>query len=511
MLTGGLEGQLQNAPFYRGGYSLLFSPFLDLSSDPSLVYHLVLVLNAALAASVFPLLYVLLTRYAGVEARTALWAALAGAAYPAVTVLSQVAMSENALFPLACVWLIAFGGLLAARDPRGSLLWGMGLGASTAALWTVHGRMVTAVVLTAVLVAWLGVRRRLPPAAVAAVLVVLAAGILGTHLLNTYLIDHNYGGSAPNEANDRLSSFWGGHGPLTAAANLLGQAWYLVVSTFGLAAVVFARVVARAGGLGAEEDREQLPPVTPILVVLTVLLLLVSAGSFPVRTRPDMLIYGRYVEVVTPVLVALGLAMLAGRKFPLRIFRPLLALALFSAAIVLIGVTASDSGDPNRFNISGLPFVTAQLGSAILIGAALVAGAGVWLISVASVRAPRYLGAVALALFLPVVVYGAWNPVLRSERDVYPSGWTSPEPVAEAHGIRSLGYDTDHYDAIGLYAYQWFLPQTSVRLFRGAHEPPPSRYFLSGRSWPREHPETGTVELWSARGRDQVLWRAGRF
>src|SRR6478672_8694926 len=95
VLAGGVAGQLDKAPFYRGGYSLLLWPLLKLSSDPELVYHLALVLNAALAASVFPLLYVLLVRFAGVDPRIAVWAAFAGAVYPALTVLSQVTLSEN--------------------------------------------------------------------------------------------------------------------------------------------------------------------------------------------------------------------------------------------------------------------------------------------------------------------------------------------------------------------------------------------------------------------------------
>src|SRR5215218_1262954 len=56
VIDGGLAGQLEQAPFYRGGYSLLIAPLLELSSSPGFQYHLVLVLNAALAASVFPLL-----------------------------------------------------------------------------------------------------------------------------------------------------------------------------------------------------------------------------------------------------------------------------------------------------------------------------------------------------------------------------------------------------------------------------------------------------------------------
>src|SRR3954470_7752359 len=173
VLAGGLAGQLEQAPFYRAGYSLLIAPLVELGS-PSFAYHLVLVLNAALAASVFPLLYLLLTRFGGVRREPALWAALGGAVYPALTVLSQVAMSENALFPLVVVWLIAFAGVLAEDRRRSEVAWAAGLGAATGALWAVHNRMTVAVALAVVGLIWLTWRRRLRPAALAAGLAVIA-------------------------------------------------------------------------------------------------------------------------------------------------------------------------------------------------------------------------------------------------------------------------------------------------------------------------------------------------
>ncbi len=204
VLAGGLPGQLEIAPFYRGGYSLLIAPLINVSSDPSVVYGLVLVLNAALAASIFPLLYLLLRRFLDVPPRIAIVAALAGAVYPAVTVLSQVAMSENALFPLVCVWLIACAGLLGAEDRRQSMLWAAGVGASTGALWAVHNRMIAAVAVALALLVWLAVRRRIGPPALAVAILVLAAAAIGTHALDQYLVDQSYGGSASSELSTRL-------------------------------------------------------------------------------------------------------------------------------------------------------------------------------------------------------------------------------------------------------------------------------------------------------------------
>jgi hypothetical protein len=493
VIDGGLSGQLEQAPFYRGGYSLLIAPLLELGSDPTFHYHLVLVLNAALAASVFPLLYLLLTRFAGVRPELAIWAALAGAVYPALTVLSQVAMSENALFPLVCLWLIAFGGLLRDRGGQGDFAWAAALGAATGGLWAVHNRMIVAVAVALAGMVWLTVRRRLRPAALVLGVAVVALAFYGVHLLDGFLIDDNYAGSAPDELSERMDELFQFGGLRTALANLAGQTWYLLVATFGLAAVAVAEFARRR------------QPLLGVLLALTVLLLAISASAFPERTRPDMLIYGRYAEVVAPALIAFGLAALPQLSLR-RVAWPLAGFGALTALVVLIRATASDPDAANRWNISALPFITVQLGPAILIGAALVALGGAWLLSRATAFGPKVTGVAAVALFLAVAAYGAWNPVRSSERAVYPAGWTSPQSAAEDAGAKTIAYDLDSYDTIGLYSLQWFLPNTEVTLFEESREEPDSRFVLAGEDWPRRQ-SVRAKPLWEATGRDQVLWR----
>ncbi|HEX2392735.1 MAG TPA: hypothetical protein VHI77_07430 [Solirubrobacterales bacterium] len=501
-IVGGVAGQLEIAPFYRGGYSLLIAPLAALDSHPTLAYHLILALNAALAAAVLPLLYLLLTRFAGVRAEVAIWAALAGALYPALTALSQVTMSENALYPLVCLWLLALGGLLAAGAGRLQLPWAAGFGAATGALWAVHNRMVVAVVLALAILVWLALRRRLAPAAVGLAMAAIAAFLVGTHFLDNFIVDHNYGGSAVNELSERGDQLFRFAGLRTALANLIGQSWYLLVATFGLAAAAAADFLRRrrdGGGAGGA------PPVLAGLLALTALLLPISAAAFPERTRPDMLIYGRYAEVAAPALIAFGVAALARARPSRPPLWPLAGFVVLTGAVALIRATASDPDAANRWNVSALPFVTVQLGPAILIGAALVAAAGAWLLLRAAGSGPRALGSVAIALFLAVMAYGAWNPVRSSQRAVYPSGWTSPRSAAA--GAPRIAYDLDHYDTIGLYATQWFLPDSHLVLFHGGREAPPAPYLISGSSWRREHPGAEARALWTDVGRDQVLWR----
>jgi hypothetical protein len=497
-LVGGIDAQMQLAPFYRGGYSLLIAPLLELSSSPTTQYHLVLLLNAALAASVLPLLYLLLSRFAGVPPRVALWASLTGAVYPAITALSQVAMSENALFPLVCVWLICFAGLLSTDARRSQLLWAVGLGAATGGLWLVHNRMIVAVVVAVAGMGWLAYRRRLGPVALVAGLVTIACFFVGAHFLDAFVTDHNYGGSAPDELTSRMDELLQFVGIRTALANLLGQTWYLLVATFGLAGVVLADFL-----------RGRRQPIVGVLLALTGLLLLISASAFPERTRPDMLIYGRYVEVVSPALIAFGVAALARVRATRAVAWPLAGFAALTGLVVLIRVTASDPDPANRWNITALPFLTMQLGAAVLIGAAVVALVGAALLRSASSRGIAALGLVALALFGAVVVYSAWNPVRSSERAIYPSRWRSPQATAEEAeaGSERIAYDLDDYETVGLYVFQWFLPNSRIILFHGDREPPPTQLVIAGKDYRHEHPRTGAVEFWTSPGRDQSLWR----
>lgn len=502
-IVGGVAGQLEIAPFYRGGYSLLIAPMAALDSQPTLAYHLILALNAALAAAVFPLLYLLLRRFGGVAPGVAIWAALAGALYPAITTLSQAAMSENALFPLVCVWLIAFGGLVAAGERRAQLLWAGGFGGATGALWAVHNRMSVAVVLALVALAWLAWRRRLGPAALGLAVAVIALGILGTHLLDGFVVDHNYGGSAVDELSERSDELLRFTGLRTAVANLIGQTWYLLVATFGLSAAAAADFFLRRRRAPGETRVAQ--SVLGMLLALSAALLVISAAAFPERSRPDMLIYGRYTEVVAPALVAFGLSALARLRLRLRLPWLVAAFVVPTGAVALIRATASDPDPANRWNITALPFVTAQLGPAILVGAAIVACLGAWLLLRSSRSGMPRLGLVIAALFLAVIAYGAWNPVVSSQRAVYPSGWTSPQSAAAQ--APEIAYDLDRYDTIGLYVTQWFLPDSHLVLFHGDRRPPPTRYFFSSAEWGREHPASGARAVWTDVGRDQVLWR----
>lgn len=516
ILGGGVAGQLNGAPFYHGGYSLLLAPLLAAFPSPDAGYHLVLVLNGVLVALVFPLLYALLRRSGGVRPTVALGGAFAGALYPSVTVLSQVAMSENLLFPLTCAWLLA-AAELAAGGSRHRTGW-MVLAVALAGFgYAAHGRMVVAVALTAALMAWLGARRRLPVGTVLAGMAVIVGGLLATHVLDAFLVTHNYGGHAVSETGSRLSALDSAGAVRGAAENLLGQSWSLLAATLGLAA--FAAVAAyRELRWARAPIASAVAPAAPLTVALAVGLVLVSAASFPVRARSDMLIYGRYADVAAPALIAVGVAWLAGTGHRARVrWRwPAAAAAL---TVIVAAVTASDGlGHANRWNVASLPFVTSDLGAKVIVGAAIVAAACAWLLRRAAAARPELAGLLAAALFIPTTAYSLDQPVLAAEHAVYPSGWTNPAAITDAAHVRTVAYDLDRtgdphgYPTVGdRYVAQWFLPHAHLVIFHGGRQPPPAAYVLSDPGWGTRHPGVRPVAVWRTVGRGaSTLWRVRR-
>jgi hypothetical protein len=489
VLAGGVPGQMQGAPFYRGGYSVLLAPIVAIVDNPETAYRLVLVLNAMLAASLVPLLYLLLTRHFRVPHIDAAWAALAAACYPSITVFSQVALSENALLPLTVVWLLCWGELLRAGSRTRQLLWAAALGTCGTCLFAVHGRMLVAVTVTAV--------------AALVVLVIIGLGYLPVRQLNRHLADRSYGGHTPDEIGQRLAGVGTVDGILSFARNVLGQSWYVAVTSLGLVvAFLLAGWLRSVVGLRQRRVPQDSFLLGLLLAMLSGLLVL-SALSFHDVERPDMLFYGRYVEVVVPPILAIAIARLsiAGRLPSIRLVVGLIAAA--TVLVVLLRTTIDPVRGTNGWNIAAFPFVMRDLGTAPLLGAGVIACVAYAAAGLAVRRSPGLLAPLVLLLFLPTTAAAERNPVLSAEDATYPTGWTSPGEAAPR--ARRVAYDMDH--AQGLYVDQWFMPDAHFVRFSGSSDAVPAPYVISSRAWAREHPQLRATELWHDPGRRHVLYR----
>ncbi len=507
VLIRGVAGQMTIAPFYRGGYSLLIAPLLELHVSPAFTYHLILAVNALLAASLVPLLYLLLTCSFRLAPQAAVAGAIVGAAYPSVTLLSQVAMSENLLAPLFVIWLLGAGRLVEASRSRSGAVWACAVSACGVALFAVHGRMIVVVALSLALCLGLAAAGRLSwPAALGAALVA-GGGLLAVRVLDHFLITTSYGGHPPDEAGNRLSSLQHLDSAASVLRNSLGQSWYMLVATLALPLVV----------LSAGDLRERLarlrhgPLVVPIALCLLLAsaagLLTLSALSFADPERADMFVYGRYVEIVAPPLLGLAVAWLVSTTRRPRVIVVLAAIAVATGIAVVLRQTFTPARPSNRWDIAGLPTPPFQLTASSLVFAGVAAA--FWAVVTIAVARRRPLLVVPLLLvsFALTTANVARNPLLSGERLVYGSGWVSPGPVLR--DAKVVSYDRNSEDLIGLYAYQWFAPHTRFVLTGGPSGPLRTRYLISSHSWPARHPGIRVDEVWRDPNRDQVIYRVG--
>ena len=306
VLTGHNETPLPGVRgFYQAGYSMvtavgaLFGASIDVQFRVSLFINMFFVLLTGLV------LYALMTRHLSISAR---WAALVAASIsvaPSVAAYSLFAYAESlSRLLIAVVVLLVFE---VSASPTVSNM--IGTGAVAAFLPVVHGRFVLLLPLT--VLAMIGVAlftqpRRYQP---------LAAGLstcmvvyLTFDQLNMYLRNEFYVASVGKEDRilERMTTLSEWPSILRSAA---GQMWYLVSTSFGLAFVGLAVLtLAVWQHLSKRSWREAIPAMYVIGVLGAVAL--TSSVQLAYVTRADHLIYGRYVEAVSPVLVAIACAAL---------------------------------------------------------------------------------------------------------------------------------------------------------------------------------------------------------
>jgi hypothetical protein len=521
VMSGGVAGQLSHASFYRGGYSLLLLPAYWLGDGPHAQYHLVLATNALLSSLVFPLLVVLLTRVFAVPPRTAYVAAFLAALYPPLVVTTQFAWAESLLPVLVLVAAVTLGAVAAAPRPRAAVGWAVACGSCAGVLYTTHGRTAPLVLLLLGALVLLALLRHgmvaSAPAGVVASIVVVAAG----QGLNGWLSARSWGKPSSGDLQRVLDNARDPGSLVNVVALGFGQYWYVFVATFGL--VVLGLVHIGAGLLARDPSGRRLPlgraagqQATAAWVVSAFLLgstigLAVLVGLFlrpPVD--PDHLVYGRYLEILAPPLLALGLVRLW--TSPTR--RLLMELTAGTAAALLAcpiiaryagGLVARDRVD--WLAVLALPPLAQAREHIRLLPATLVALAGTGVLLAVTRRSRRW-GALGLATIL-VVISVALRVVLieAGDRAVYGTQPVALSQVAGLSAAREVGYDLAAYNPVGLFSYQWQLDRARLVLFDSRRERPlPTDWVIAGMDWPQAQ-QFGAHRVWVHPAYQQAVWR----
>ncbi|TDD83565.1 hypothetical protein [Actinomadura rubrisoli] len=420
-LAGGPGGDLSGNTFYQGGYPLLLSPAYWFSHDPTTVYTTVMVINAVLGAALFPLGYAAARRF-GPARRTALPLAWAAALLPATTFFGAFVLADAVLPTLVLGWLLAldrFAREGRTRDAAAASL----LVAYTAAVHT-RGAVLLAVHLAALAVLVLialsglparsvrwrgpaaflerlaGTRKALPgPRAALAGLAVTVAGYAAGSALNGRLRAELYPGGVRDLAallGTRLTTL---DGQAWAVSGAVGQIWYLIVSTWGLAGV---GIVAVAASLFRRRTPAPTRVMAAVLLAATLGVAYASSSALPDEHRVGNFAYGRYLSLLALVYALAGAAALLRPGARAAARRALGALVVLAGAGVWVTVYAGDRLRTHQFIGFDFPETSFLTGdrTAFHLTEASFAAAGLLcgLLALSRLRRPHAAAAVAVAL-----------------------------------------------------------------------------------------------------------------
>jgi hypothetical protein len=521
VMSGGVAGELSMAAFYRGGYSLLLLPAYWLGDGPRTDYQYALVTNALLSSLVFPLVYVLLTRVFRVSVRTAVVAAFLAALYPPLVVTTQFAWAESLLSVLVLLAAITLAGVVTASQPRAAVLWAIACGTCAGALYTTHGRTAPMVVLLlGLLVALALLRHDLAVSAVAGA-VAAAAVTLAGQALNNWLTARSWGQHHDSELQRVLGNARDLGSLENVAALGLGQYWYLFVATFGLIVLGLVQLMTRLWpgdpltrrrwpGWAASRDTAGAPVVAVFLTGSVIGLTALVGLYLRPPLRPDHVVYGRYVEILIPPLLALGLV----RLWITPIRRLALELGVGTAVALAAGVIVVwyrgglvTRGPVNWYTVLALPPLAQTREQIRPATATLVALAGAAVLLAVTRRSPMW-AALGLACVL-VASSIALRVVLVEARDHAVYG-TQPVALPRVEGLNSaqdVSYDIAAYTPVGLYSYQWQLDHVRFLLFDSRRDPVPrTEWVIAGPDWPQAQ-TVGARRVWVHPAYGQALWR----
>ncbi len=491
-LAGGRRWNMFDHATWQPGLGTLLTPIYWFTDDGELAVRAALAVNAAIGGLSAAVLVLLCRRLTGLSA---LWCGVA-ATLAAVTPASLSASSFVWAEPLVSLSFLLTIVMLIRWFDTDHLLTAMAAIAVAVGGYTSHSRLLTLVGTTVLLTVGMELwRRRWVNAgalAVTAALVFIASAAWTRRILANVWDD-------PSDQNT-VGAVWKRiKNPLDVAESLLGQAWYQLAATVGIAmigTIVIARAALRPR---SSEPIEHLRVVDARIVAVTTLpMLVLSAVFMSGRTRPDQFIYGRYNDAVVWPILVVGIAWI-GRRITRGFERRHLVLAAATGVSIMGLGLAVDRlhGDAirERYGVRGmiaglLPYVdgsnTLDVWRTSIIATALFL-AVIGLARLATARwLPERRGRAVLGLGAALAVGVLTVAAVRTEHvaDLRLNGWTVTAEVAAVDalvppglslGVRPVPNSRDPVvdwvpQRQRFQLYQLFLPERSFVRDRGVDD-----------------------------------------
>jgi hypothetical protein len=341
-LAGGHAIDMSHTAFYAGGYSLAIAPLSRLfAHDPGRLYTSIVAMQSVLAGLSLVMIACLCRWLLAARWGAAILAAFVATLYPTLVVYTGFTWSE-AMLQFALLLAITSGVWVLrsvdGKSARSILVRASLAGAACGYVITVHNRTVLGMLAFVAIVAVALARRRERPAAAAMVIGFIA--IVGAgQILNSHLKSALWKGAGGVETSGRISALFHPHGDWAALRAGIGQYWYQLVATGGVVAialtafVLLARHPARTNSRGDADSSSRATVALAVFVTYFGLLAVSAIFIGPGGSRADAAVYGRYMDITTPLLVGVGIAWLA--TSPIARY-----LAIAAVATVVSAITA---------------------------------------------------------------------------------------------------------------------------------------------------------------------------
>lgn len=351
-----LLGQDETPPihgrfFYPIGYGVVTAAADVVGGSLSRAFHLSLVANMLIAFLTAWCLVTIGRRIFQFSIETSVIGAGVVLLMPGVAATTTLVWSES-LVQLGFVLVV----LVLYQYLAAPVMWrGVVVGTVTGLLPAVHGRFTLLVPLVVIVLIVSAVQQKMQLRPVIGAHIALVVFFAISRFGNGWLKDTLY----PNASNRES-------GALRKITNpswwdeifhlVTGHAWYVIASSFGIAAVgVF--VVVRY--LRTSERWEQKTAISFIAVSCTALLA-TSAIALASASRADIHIYGRYVDAFAPLLVFLGIGGVLTIVRPSRLVWIIGSLSIVGVALLHVLIFSEDRNPPpgyGRHNVLGLELI----------------------------------------------------------------------------------------------------------------------------------------------------------
>ncbi len=303
VLIGHAEAPIPTGSFYPAGYGFITGLGALLTGSLTGAYRVALLANLILAVITSWASARLAIRGFGSSRHMGVLAGALVFVTPGTVLTAMFAWPETA----ARLAFVVFISSVMSVTRRLSATWVLVLGAGTGLMPALHGRFTLLLPIMCLVFVWWGWHRDISRLVSMGAIAATAVGYFASKQLNAFVKGALYGDSYDQETRilSRLidPSVWP-----ALLRTMTGQSWYLIATSGGLVGVgvvyAISRVRADGGVRTVSTDPQRLGP----LVLLASSLLIIFTGGLQLLygNRGDHMIYGRYVEILVPVLLILA-------------------------------------------------------------------------------------------------------------------------------------------------------------------------------------------------------------